>query len=128
MCPCTDCLTHIYDDENAYVTYSDGFRVVPKPASRNMLGQVRATLEQANHMELALGTKTRSAVSPFHPISLIVLPVGGSRRRVVVVSFSRACGALTAAVGFWAVRLSTDWMPGLTCPAACRLCNALYGR
>ena len=64
MCLCTDCLTNIYDDENAYVTYSDGFRVVPKPASRNMLGQVRATLEQANHMELALGTKTRSAVSP----------------------------------------------------------------
>jgi hypothetical protein len=26
-----------------------------------MLGQVRATLEQANHMELAIGTKTRSA-------------------------------------------------------------------
>ena len=66
MCLCADCLTNIYDDENAYVTYSDGFRVVPKPASRNMLGQVRATLEQANHMELALGTKTRSAVS--HPI------------------------------------------------------------
>ena len=79
MCLCADCLTNIYDDENAYVTYSDGFRVVPKPASRNMLGQVRATLEQANHMELALGTKTRSAVSPprSHPISRIVLPVGG---------------------------------------------------
>ena len=26
-----------------------------------MLGQVRATLERANHMELAIGTKTRSA-------------------------------------------------------------------
>ena len=43
------------------MTYTNGFRQVPKPCSRNMLGQVRATLEQANHMELAIGTKTRSA-------------------------------------------------------------------
>ena len=104
MCPCTDCLTNIYDDENAYVTYTDGFRVVPKPASRNMLGQVRATLEQANHMELALGTKTRSAVSPFHPISLIC-----PTRRRPALAFG-LCGCLLI-----------GWMR-LTCPAGCRLC------
>ncbi len=55
------CLTDIYNDPNCYYTYTNGFRKVPKPCSRNMLGQVRATLEQANHMELAIGSKTRSA-------------------------------------------------------------------
>lgn len=55
------CLTDIYADPNCYYTYTNGFRKVPKPCSRNMLGQVRATLEQANHMELAIGSKTRSA-------------------------------------------------------------------
>ena len=104
MCLCADCLTNIYDDENAYVTYSDGFRVVPKPASRNMLGQVRATLEQANHMELALGTKTRSAVSPPIPSHSLSYP-----------SAARCCGL---------------FLPGLRGPHCCCLlspCCLLIG-
>jgi hypothetical protein len=53
-------LTNIYEDSNAYFTYGKGFRKVVKPAARNFFGMVRSSCEQANHMELALGTKGRS--------------------------------------------------------------------
>ena len=53
--------TNIYDDSNMYFTRSEGFRVVAKPAVRNMLGHIRCTMEQRNHCELANGTKNRSA-------------------------------------------------------------------
>ena len=49
----------IYKDDNAY--YNEGpFLRVPRPGLRNYLGHVQATMEQLNHRELALGTKTRS--------------------------------------------------------------------
>ncbi len=49
----------LYKDKNAY--YTDGPHVrIPKPAKRNYLGQISATMEQINQYELALGTKTRS--------------------------------------------------------------------
>lgn len=53
--------TNIYEDSNMYFTQTEGFRVVAKPAVRNMLGHIRCTMEQRNHVELANGTKTRSA-------------------------------------------------------------------
>ena len=44
---------------NAY--YQEGpFKRVPRPGLRNYLGHVTTTLEQMNHRELALGTRTRS--------------------------------------------------------------------
>lgn len=49
----------IYNDENAYFRTGD-FGQVPRPATRNYLGHISATLEQANRYELALGTKGRS--------------------------------------------------------------------
>src|SRR5690606_29011698 len=50
---------NIYSDSNAY--YTDGpWRRTPRPAERDYLGQTRSTVEQANHMELALGSKSRS--------------------------------------------------------------------
>jgi hypothetical protein len=52
-------VVNLYDDENAY--YKEGpFKRVPRPGLRNYLGHVTTTLEQMNHRELALGTRTRS--------------------------------------------------------------------
>jgi hypothetical protein len=49
----------IYKDRNAY--YVEGpFKRVPRPGQRNFLGHLSTTLEQANHRELALGTRSRS--------------------------------------------------------------------
>jgi hypothetical protein len=52
-------VVNIYEDDNAY--YREGpFLRVPRPGLRNYLGHVQATMEQLNHRELALGTKSRS--------------------------------------------------------------------
>jgi hypothetical protein len=52
-------VVNIYTDTNAY--YREGpFKRVPRPGHRNYLGHLTATLEQMNHRELALGTKSRS--------------------------------------------------------------------
>jgi hypothetical protein len=51
--------TNLYEDTNAY--WSEGpFARVARPAHRNWLGHVSATLEQTNRAELVLGTKSRS--------------------------------------------------------------------
>ena len=50
---------NLYKDKNAY--YSEGpFRRTLRPGQRNYLGQVKVTLEETNHRELALGTHSRS--------------------------------------------------------------------
>jgi hypothetical protein len=49
----------IYKDRNAY--YQEGpFKRVARPGQRNYLGHISTTLEQSNHRELALGTRSRS--------------------------------------------------------------------
>jgi hypothetical protein len=49
----------IYGDENAY--YDEGaFHRLKRPGHRDWLGRVQATLEDYNHMELAIGTRSRS--------------------------------------------------------------------
>src|ERR1043166_5648582 len=49
----------LYADSNAY--YIEGpFKRTPRPGLRDYLGKVSTTLEQMNHRELALGTRTRS--------------------------------------------------------------------
>lgn len=49
----------IYKDANAY--HIDGpWQKVPRPGTRNRLGQLSSTLEQLNHLELVLGTHSRS--------------------------------------------------------------------
>jgi hypothetical protein len=52
-------LVNLYEDENAYVLDGDpnGTRI---PGRRDWLGFVSANLEEMNHRELALGTKSRS--------------------------------------------------------------------
>ncbi len=52
-------VVNIYEDENAY--YEKGpFGYVARPGRRNYLGHVNSTLEDMNHLELVLGTKSRS--------------------------------------------------------------------
>jgi hypothetical protein len=49
----------IYKDKNAYYADSEWKRT-PRPGYRNYLGHLTATLEEMNHRELVLGTKSRS--------------------------------------------------------------------
>ena len=52
-------LINIYDDENAY--HTDGpFKRVERPGHRDWLGVVDRTVKDYNHMELVLGTNSRS--------------------------------------------------------------------
>jgi len=49
----------IYNDKNAYFVEGTHTKV-PRPAARNYLGQISATVESTNMLEAALGSKTRS--------------------------------------------------------------------
>jgi hypothetical protein len=52
-------LVNIYEHDNAY--YADSpWKKTPRPGKRNYLGEVYATIEEMNHMELVLGTHSRS--------------------------------------------------------------------
>jgi hypothetical protein len=53
------CLVDIYKQKNAYY-YDTDFKKLPVPALRSGLGQITATVEQNNHFELVLGTRSRS--------------------------------------------------------------------
>jgi hypothetical protein len=50
---------NIYEDRNAYVT-ANPYKRTPRPAHRNWLGQVDATIEEQNRYETTLGTRGRS--------------------------------------------------------------------
>lgn len=52
-------VVNIYEHENAYYVDSQ-FKRTPRPGHRNFLGEVSSTLEEMNHRELVLGTKSRS--------------------------------------------------------------------
>ena len=49
----------LYEDENAYWIESD-FKRTPRPGRRDYLGHVSATMQEMSHLELVLGTRTRS--------------------------------------------------------------------
>ena len=52
-------VVNIYEHQNAY--YADAkWKQVARPGKRNYLGELAATVEDANYMELALGTHGRS--------------------------------------------------------------------
>jgi hypothetical protein len=53
------CLVDIYKDKNAF-WYESDFKKIAKPAFRNYLGQVSATMEETNHYEYVFGTHSRS--------------------------------------------------------------------
>ena len=52
-------VVNIYEDANAYHIDSRWKRT-PRPARRDWLGHVNATVQEMNHLELVLGTKSRS--------------------------------------------------------------------
>ena len=65
---------NIYEDANAY--YAEGsFKKLPRPGHRNWLGHVDATVEDYNHMELALGIHSRSG-DQFDIWEAVYSPVG----------------------------------------------------
>lgn len=72
----------IYADENAYWTQGP-FRRTPRPGKRDGDGGLRATLEQLNRQELALGTRSRSG-QQFDIWEAVYSPVGedGYPRRI----------------------------------------------
>ncbi len=53
------CLTNIYEDENAYF-YPSEHKQLEVPAHRDYLGHIQTTVREYNHLELVLGTKSRS--------------------------------------------------------------------
>jgi hypothetical protein len=52
-------VVNLYEDANAYYL-DERFKRTPRPGHRNWLGQVDRTLEESGHLELVLGTKSRS--------------------------------------------------------------------
>ncbi len=72
----------LYADKNVY-DQEGPFRSVERPAYRNYLGQVSATLRDYNHLELVLGTKSRSG-EQFDIWEAVYSPVGpdGYPRRI----------------------------------------------
>jgi hypothetical protein len=52
-------IVNIYEHVNAYYIDSPWKRT-PRPGSRNSLGEISYTMEDENHMELVLGTRSRS--------------------------------------------------------------------
>ena len=52
-------VVNLYEDRNAYYL-DEPFKRTPRPGHRDWLGRVSRTLEESNHLELVLGTKSRS--------------------------------------------------------------------
>jgi hypothetical protein len=50
---------NLYEDPNAYFVEGP-FKRTARPGHRNYLGQIDRTIEDSNHLELVLGTKSRS--------------------------------------------------------------------
>jgi hypothetical protein len=88
----------LYKDSNAYFTEGP-HRRVPRPAHRNYLGHVSATIEDTNHYELALGTRSRSG-DQFDIWEAVYSPVGkdGYPARI----FDKLTGAIDKSVAaYW---------------------------
>ena len=67
-------VVNIYEHENAY--YADSkWKQIQRPGKRNYLGELSATVEDMNHMELALGTNSRSG-GQFDIWQAVYSPVG----------------------------------------------------
>ena len=107
---------NLYEDANAY--YAEGpFGRVARPAFRDWLGHVSATLEQSNRAELVLGTKSRSG-GQFDVWEAVYSPVAedGYPRRI----FDKRTGVVDRAVAaHWRESydlghiLRRDWSKGL---------------
>ena len=67
-------VVNIYEHENAYRVDATWKRT-PRPGKRNYLGELAATIEEMNHLELALGTNSRSG-SQWDIWQAVYSPVG----------------------------------------------------
>jgi hypothetical protein len=67
-------VVNIYEHKNAYRADSK-WKQTPRPGKRNYLGELAATIEEMNYMELALGTKSRSG-GQFDIWEAVYSPVG----------------------------------------------------
>jgi hypothetical protein len=67
---------NIYEHENAYRVDAK-WKDTPRPGKRNYLGELAATTEEMNHMELALGTNSRSG-GQFDIWEAVYSPVGAN--------------------------------------------------
>ncbi len=69
-------VVNIYEHKNAY--YADSpWKRIRRPGKRNYLGELSATVEDMNHMELALGTNSRSG-GQFDIWEAVYSPVGSN--------------------------------------------------
>jgi hypothetical protein len=67
-------VVNLYEHENAYQAEAI-WKQTPRPGKRNYLGELAATLEEMNYMELALGTNSRSG-GQFDIWQAVYSPVG----------------------------------------------------
>jgi len=67
-------VVNLYEHENAYQAEA-AWKQTPRPGKRNYLGELAATLEEMNYMELALGTNSRSG-GQFDIWQAVYSPVG----------------------------------------------------
>jgi hypothetical protein len=51
--------SNLYSGENAYYTETE-WRRIPRPGYRNTIGEIESTWEERNHIELVIGTNSRS--------------------------------------------------------------------
>jgi hypothetical protein len=89
---------NLYEDKNAYFMEGAHMRV-PRPGHRNYQDLPTATMEQMNHYELALGTKSRSG-QQFDIWEAVYSPVGedGYPKRI----FDKVTGEIDPAVAaYW---------------------------
>jgi len=67
-------VVNIYEHDNAYQAKSP-WKQTPRPGKRNYLGELAATLQEMNYMELALGSNSRSG-GQFDIWQAVYSPVG----------------------------------------------------
>lgn len=106
----------LYGHQNAFFMDAK-LKRTPRPAKRNYLGQISSTLEEANHWELVLGTKSRSG-QQFDIWEAVYSPVGpdGYPARI----FDKVTGVIDKKVAaYWRENydlgyiLRRDWDKGL---------------
>ena len=88
----------IYNNKNAYMVESD-YKKTPRPGHRDYLGHVSATVEDMNHRELALGTRSRSG-DQFDIWEAVFSPAGddGYPKRI----YDKYTGAIDSSVAaYW---------------------------
>jgi hypothetical protein len=67
-------VVNIYEHKNAYHAEAP-WKLTPRPGKRNYLGELAATLQEMNYLELALGTNSRSG-GQFDIWQAVYSPVG----------------------------------------------------